>query len=403
MRHRAWYVLSAVAVLAVLAPETARAQEKSKEKPRTSPKVERVKSQAPARSARSSAPVKIQSRAQPAPVKSLSRKATATKPVSVSARRVESKSERVALERVRTWQPERVKSGSAGTAKGKPVDRGVIDRDPPDRGNGLKRGQGDDRDPPGRGNGWKRGGDDRDRGGRPGPRERPGDSDDRSWDSERAKWDGVGDRPVVIRRPVVRDRWVYGGYGTRVYDPYGYWHWNWYDDPFWHDHTSIVFVFRRGHGHHFHGHHVRFGHHHGVHLHHGFFHDFLFDHHGHIHFVIVVRTDPVYTTVPVYHAPVGWVIEEREVPVLVGQRVPGAYYDSGSCAELQIVTREGSVLPIRVDPADFGAENVGQLRDILEEALAATGQLDVEDLAGVRHVIPRESILEIRGSACGVE
>jgi hypothetical protein len=309
-----------------------------------------------------------------------------------------------------------VKSGATTTAKGVPLNRRVPDRDPPDRGNGLKRGQDKDgeRGRPGLPDRPDRDRPDRDRPDRDRPdrdrpdrdrpdRDRPGDSKDRSWDSERAKWDGVGARPVVIRRPVVRDRFVYGGYGVRVYDPYRYWHWHWYDDPFWYGHRSVVFVFRRGHGHHFHHFHSHFGHHHGRHLHHGYFHDFLFRHHGYIHFVIVVRTDPVYTTVPVYHAPAGWVIEERDVPVLVGERVPGAYYDSGSCVELEIVTKEGTVLPIRVDPADFGASNVGQLRDILEEALAATGQLDVEDLSGVRHVIPRESIREIRGSACGVD
>lgn len=208
----------------------------------------------------------------------------------------------------------------------------------------------------------------------------------------------------MIRERVIRERWVYGGYGPYVYDPFGYWHWHWYDDPFWQRHTSVVFVFRRGHGHRFHHlhHRHRFGHHHGVHLHHGYFHDFVFHHHGHIHFVIVVSSRPSYAT-PVYHAPPGWVIEEREVPVLVRHQVPGAYYPEGACARLEIVTHEGSVLEMAVDPADFGARNVGELRDILEEALAAQGELDFEDLSGVRHVVPRESIEQIRGTACEVD
>lgn len=179
-------------------------------------------------------------------------------------------------------------------------------------------------------------------------------------------------------------------------------HWFWHDDPFWfgHDH---VFVFRRGHGHLLHHHHHGFGHHHGLYLHHGFFHDFLFHHHGHVHFVILVVLEPVYGVVPVYTAPYGWVIEERDVEDLVARRVRGAVYTAESCALLEIVTRQGSVLRITVDPADFGAENVGALRDVLEEALAATGELDLEDLAGVRHVIPRSSIEEIRGTACDVD
>ncbi len=215
--------------------------------------------------------------------------------------------------------------------------------------------------------------------------------------------------PPVERRHVdsrdyrrVRERWSYGAYGSHYRGSFGYWGWHWYYDPFWHSHRSVVFVFRRGHGHLFDHHHHAFGHHHGIYLHHGYFHDYLFDHHGHIHFVIVIAQRPRYDYVPVYHAPVDWVIEERDVPVLVREGVPGAYY-ADSCAMLEIVTRQGSVLKIAVDPADFGAENVGQLRDILEEALAATGQLDLEDLAGVRHVIPRESIQEIRGGPCQVD
>lgn len=190
--------------------------------------------------------------------------------------------------------------------------------------------------------------------------------------------------------------------GLVLYHTHDHWPWFWYDDPFWFGHTH-VFVFRRGYGHLFHDDHRGFGHHHRRHLHHGFFHDLLFHHHGHIHFVILVDLEPVYGLVPVYAAPAGWVIEERDVPDLVGRRVPGAVYAGRSCAILEIVNLEGSVLRIAVDPADFGAENVGQLRDVLEEALAATGQLDLEDLAGVRHVIPRSSIEAIRGTACGVD
>lgn len=201
---------------------------------------------------------------------------------------------------------------------------------------------------------------------------------------------------------VLREHWAYGGYGPHFYSPFGFWDWHWYHDPYWHGH-SHVFVFRRGHGHLFGHHHYGFGHHHGLRLHHGFFHDFLFNHLGHVHFVILVVSEPVYGVVPVYEAPVGWVIEERDVPVLVQEGVPGAVYADDSCALLEIVTQQGSVLRIAVDPADFGAENVGQLRDVLEEALAATGELDVEDLAGVRHVIPRSEIKEIRGTVCQVE
>lgn len=210
---------------------------------------------------------------------------------------------------------------------------------------------------------------------------------------------------VIVRERVVRERWGYGGYGPSIYyEPFGFWHWHWYHDPYWHGHTDVVFVFRRGHGHIFHRHHrVRYGHHHSVYLHHGYFHDYLWYHHGHVHFVILVSLAPRYFYVPVYHAPPGWVIEEREVPVLVRDRVPGAYYPEGTCARLEIVTREGSVLEVAVDPADFGAQNVGELRDILEEALAARGELDFEDLSGVRHVVPRDSIKEIRGTACEVD
>ena len=119
--------------------------------------------------------------------------------------------------------------------------------------------------------------------------------------------------------------------------------------------------------------------------------------------MIVIVASPRVAYVPVYEPPVGWVVETREVPVLVRARVPGAVYESGSCARLEIVTAEGQAWSFAVDPADFGAENVGELQDAIEEALVARGELDVEDLSGVRHVIPRESIREIRGGPCRVD
>lgn len=242
-------------------------------------------------------------------------------------------------------------------------------------------------------------------------RARPADRQN-GRDEERAEVRSVGDpslwrhvptggEPIrAVRRRVSGERWHYDR--SYVHHTHDHGHWFWHDDPFWfgHDH---VFVFRRGHGHLLHHHHHGFGHHHGLVLHHGFFHDFLFHHHGHVHFVILVVLEPVYGVVPVYTAPYGWVIEERDVEELVARRMRGAVYTAESCALLEIVTRQGSVLRIAVDPADFGAENVGELRDVLEEALAATGELDLEDLAGVRHVIPRSSIEEIRGTACNVD